>query len=413
MKINPQLVFAGTVSTALMCVGCGINIANVPTATTLLSVACTSSTVKVRGISECSVATSGGSAPPVAWSASSGTIASNGLFQAPTQVGDVTIRAINSQDSSQTATTTISIQSASAQATHIVLVMEENESYSSVVGQTSAWPNLNALISQGSLATDYYANTHPSIGNYLMLTTGQVLTNDDTSTKVWNVDNLARRMLAANVSFKVYAEGITEGYTGGNTGLYVVRHNPFALLSDVAGYQEVANSVISPFSDFATDLSNNQLPEFSLIIPNLDDDAHNGTSQQADSWLHANVIIPLTNTATFLPGGDGTLIIGFDEAATSDTIYGGGHIATVLWGPTVKTGYLQTTTTVYQHQNMLATWIQLIGLSSPPGAANGAALMNEFFLNPLAEQSANSDPVSEAIRPRIVVNPRSELPRLE
>lgn len=56
---------------------------------------------------------------------------------------------------------------------HVVLVVEENHSFSSVIGN-SAMPYLNGLASQYSLATQYYADTHPSIGNYFMLTTGQV-----------------------------------------------------------------------------------------------------------------------------------------------------------------------------------------------------------------------------------------------
>jgi hypothetical protein len=61
---------------------------------------------------------------------------------------------------------------------HVVVVLEENHSYSEVVGN-SAMPYLNSLASQYGLATEYFANTHPSIGNYFMLTTGQVVTNDD------------------------------------------------------------------------------------------------------------------------------------------------------------------------------------------------------------------------------------------
>jgi phosphatidylinositol-3-phosphatase len=57
-------------------------------------------------------------------------------------------------------------------------VLEENHSYASVIGN-SAMPYVNGLASQYGLATQYYANTHPSIGNYFMLTTGQVVTNDD------------------------------------------------------------------------------------------------------------------------------------------------------------------------------------------------------------------------------------------
>src|SRR5678815_612590 len=56
---------------------------------------------------------------------------------------------------------------------HVVMVLEENHSYSEVVGN-SAMPYLNSLAAQYGLATQYFANTHPSIGNYFMLTTGPV-----------------------------------------------------------------------------------------------------------------------------------------------------------------------------------------------------------------------------------------------
>lgn len=262
---------------------------------------------------------------------------------------------------------------------HIVLVMEENQSYATVVGNTTDWPNLNSLIRTGALPTNYYGDTHPSIGNYFMLTTGQVLTNTDTSTTVWSVDNIARRMLAANLSFRVYAEGITQGYVGGDIGLYLIRHNPFAMLSDVADSSTVAKAVIWPFSRFATDLASGNLPEFSFVVPDVNDDAHNGTPLQADTWLQSNVIAPLLNDAAFQRGGDGVLIVNFDEAATSDTTYGGGHVSPVLWGPIVKSGYRQTSATVYQHQSMLRTAMELLQLPNPPGAAAGAPDMMEFF----------------------------------
>jgi acid phosphatase len=259
------------------------------------------------------------------------------------------------------------------------MVMEENQSYATVVGN-SAWPNLNHLISNGALATNYYANSHPSIGNYFMLTTGQLLTTDDNSTQVWNVDNLARRMLAAGIPFRIYAEGITQGYVGGNTGAYLIRHNPFAMLSDIAGNPQVANQSIWPFSQFATDLANGTLPEFSFVVPDVNDDAHNGTPQQADSWLQTNIVNRLANYPAFAPGGDGVLIVGFDEAATSDATHGGGHVAAVFWGPIAKVGYTQTSSTLYQHQSTLRTVMDVLGLPNPPGAAATAPPMSEFFV---------------------------------
>lgn len=262
---------------------------------------------------------------------------------------------------------------------HVVWVMEENQSYSTVVGATGVWPNLNALIAAGALPTNYYANAHPSIGNYFMLTTGQLLTADDSSTEVFNVDNVARRMLAANIPFRVYAEGITQGYVGGDEGLYLIRHNPFAMLRDVASNKTVANAVIWPFTQFEMDAASGKLPAFSYIVPDVNDDAHNGTPQQADTWLEANVVKPLEATAAFQAGGDGVLIVDFDEAEDSDTTNGGGHVAPVLWGPIVKAGYRQQSTTVYQHQSMLRTFMELLGLPNPMGAAADAPDMAEFF----------------------------------
>jgi phosphatidylinositol-3-phosphatase len=265
------------------------------------------------------------------------------------------------------------------QSKHVVIVMEENQSYSKVVGDTSAWPNLNALIGKGALATHYYSNSHPSIGNYFMLTTGQLLTTNDNSTKIWNVANIARRMLAQHVSFKIYAEGIKQGYLGGNTGLYLIRHDPFAMLSDIADSKTVADAHIFPFTQFAIDLANGDIPEYSYIVPDIEDDAHNGTPHAADAWLQKNVVEPLSKHSSFETGGDGVLVVDFDEAADSDTTHGGGHVAAVFWGPNVKADYKQTSSTVYQHQSMLRTEMELLGLSSPPAAAATAPVMSEFF----------------------------------
>jgi len=272
------------------------------------------------------------------------------------------------------------VQSASPASKHVVMVMEENQSYSSVVGNASAWPHLNQLIGEGALITNYFADAHPSIPNYFMLTTGQTLTFDDNSATIWNVDNIARRMLAASVSLRVYAEGIPRGYVGGDTGSYVRRHNPFSMLSDIANSPQTANQVIWPFSQFTTDVANHSLPEFSFIIPDLKDDAHDGSPQMADGWLQANVVGPLAGDPAFQPGGDGVLIVNFDESVESDVSHGGGRVSPVFWGPIIKAGYRQTSSTVYQHESMLRTVMELLQLQNPPGAAANAPSLTELVV---------------------------------
>src|SRR6266550_3526378 len=122
---------------------------------------------------------------------------------------------------------------------HIAVVVEENTNYSSVT--SSSMPYLSGLMMQYGLATQYYANTHPSIGNYFMLTTGQVLTNNDSQTPSSfpvSADNVVRELVAASKSWKAYAESLPSvGYLGGDTtsggGQYYVRHVPIAYLTDV------------------------------------------------------------------------------------------------------------------------------------------------------------------------------------
>src|SRR5712691_10967270 len=186
---------------------------------------------------------------------------------------------------------------------HVFIVVEENHSYPSVIGPTSPMPYLNSLANHYSLATNYYADTHPSIGNYFMLTTGQILTNNDGQTPSSfpvTADNLVGEILAGGKTWKSYAESLPSvGYLGGDSGQYAVRHNPFPYFTDVqSSPQQQQNLVPSedPNVGFAHDLANNAFPNFSYIAPNLCNDAHDCPLSTADTWLRNN-IDPLVTSA--------------------------------------------------------------------------------------------------------------------
>jgi phosphatidylinositol-3-phosphatase len=260
---------------------------------------------------------------------------------------------------------------------HVVIVVEENANYDSVVGST-AMPYLNSLIKNYGLATQYYSNGHGSITDYMMLVTGQLLTDNDSETPATfpvSVNNAVREVVADGKTWKAYAEALPSvGYTGGDTGLYAVRHVPMAYLTDV---QDSATGKLGlvPFTHFATDLASGQLPDYSFITPNLCDDAHNCALSVADTWLQTN-IAPLLTSTPFK--NDGLLIITFDESGNDDT-NGGGRIATVLVSPRFsKPGYQSTT--LYFHQSALRLMLEGLGITtSLPGAAATAPTMWEFF----------------------------------
>jgi phosphatidylinositol-3-phosphatase len=269
----------------------------------------------------------------------------------------------------------------------VFLVIDENHSYSDVIGNTDM-PYLNGLASANGLATQYYADAHPSLPNYFMLTvgTGTSITGSegDYYTGVVTQDNVVRALTAAGKTWKCYAESLPSvGYLGTDNGAYVQHHDPFVYFSDVQQSTTQAENIV-PFTQLATDMANNSLPDYAFIVPNVNDDAHNcpaGMStctdtqklSTADQWLSTN-IAPLLASSAFQ---NSLLIITFDESEDTDTAYGGGHVPAVLVGPSVKPGYQSTT--VYQHESTLRLMMEGLGVSDLPGAAATAPDMSEFF----------------------------------
>ena len=235
-------------------------------------------------------------------------------------------------------------------------------------------PYFNSLVSKYGLATQYFANAHPSMPNYLMLTTGQMETFDDNFSGTISDDNIVRELVKAGKTWKCYEESIpSAGYLGGDSGNYVRRHNPFSFLSDVQNSSAQAANIV-PFTQFATDLAGNALPQYAFIAPDIMDDAHNGTLAQADSWLQSN-IDPLLSNSAFQSSG--LLIIIFDEGELTDLQNGGGHVAALIISAQSKAGYQSTT--LYQHQSVLRLTLAASGVDSFPGMAGSAPDMTEFF----------------------------------
>lgn len=255
---------------------------------------------------------------------------------------------------------------------HVFLVVEENHGYSDVI-TNGGMPYLDGLASKNGLAAQYYADTHPSIGNYFMLTTGQIENNNDNFTGTVSDDNIVRELVKANKTWRSYAESLPGvGYLGGDVYPYLRHHNPFTYFSDVIGTNQASNVV--PFSQFSSDLTGSNLPDFSFIVPNALNDAHDGTLAAADQWLQTN-IDPLIKSSAFQ--NNGLLIIVFDESETLDIRHGGGHVAAVLIGPRVKSGFQSST--LFQHESTLRLMLSTLGITSFPGNANSAPDMGEFF----------------------------------
>ena len=246
------------------------------------------------------------------------------------------------------------------------------QTFSDVIGNSSM-PYLNGLATQYSLGTQYFADAHPSIPNYFMLTTGRLETLNNAFSGTISDDNVVREIVKAGKTWRSYAESLpSTGYTGGDAYPYFKHHDPFVYFSDVVGSSQASNVV--PFSQFSSDLASDSLPDFSFIVPNVLHDAHDGTLPAADQWLSSN-IDPLIKGSAFQSGG--VLIIVFDEGDLSDLLHVGGHVPFVIVGAKVKSGFRSST--FYQHQSTLRLVLSTLGINSFPGAAAAAPDMGEFF----------------------------------
>jgi acid phosphatase len=273
---------------------------------------------------------------------------------------------------------------------HVYIVAEENRSYEHIVGSASM-PYLNSLINKGGLATQFYANQHGSLENYFWVTAGQKITDNNSTTAVFNVDNIERHLLTNGMTFKSYAQSLPyAGYTGLYYNAYMKRHAPLPYFTDMANSSLIKNH--DSAIQMATDIANGTLPNFAFITPDGNNDMHNcGTNLgaclwTADQWLKNN-IGPLLATAPFQPGGDGVLIIWADEAdlstdnrCSATVLTGcGGHIVVAMIGPQIKAGYKSVTT--YHHPSVLRTMLEALGTTSNfPAAASTAPDMREFFV---------------------------------
>jgi acid phosphatase len=223
-------------------------------------------------------------------------------------------------------------------------------------------PYLNSLAATYGLATQYYGNTHPSNGNYFMLATGEISPAKKGSTVT--ADNVVRHLLSAGKTWTAYEESLPyAGCVKPDAGLYVRHHCPLSYLSDVIDSKNQILNLV-PFTQFATDLANGHLPDYSFITPNVCDDAHSCSLATADAWLQTN-IDPLIKSSTFQDGG--LLIITFDESFRSDKAHGGGQVAWIAISPQFS-NLAYKSTTLYQHQNTLDDGGTRVNHLSRPGA---------------------------------------------
>jgi phosphatidylinositol-3-phosphatase len=233
---------------------------------------------------------------------------------------------------------------------HVVIVVEENRSQTNIMGNKSA-PFINQLAANGAMMTQSFAEVHPSEPNYYALFAGSTLGVKENVCPVngGNTPNLGSELLTAGYTFVGFAESLPAvGSPACSAGKYARKHVPWASFTNIPGSHSL------PFSAFPAP-GNPQnyatLPTVALVIPNLDDDMHDGSIAQGDAWLYQN----LSQYASWAKANNSLLILTWDEDDNTPR----NQIPTVFYGANVRPGAYSEP---MSHYNVLSTLEEMYGL---------------------------------------------------
>jgi hypothetical protein len=220
----------------------------------------------------------------------------------------------------------------------IVLIVLENHEYGQIVGSSSApWLN-HTFIPRGALFTNYHATHHPSLPNYLAMTSGTTSScrSDVCPRATYTTDNLFRQLSRAGIGWVAWMESMPSRCALQSRGKYAVKHNPPAyyatLFPRICRERDRRYPGTLPIS----------LRPFTYVTPNICHDMHDCSIAVGDRWLQAH-IPPLWQRGAIV-------IITFDEGWSSRG--GGGHVMTAMAGAHVPRG--RRNGHAYNHFGLLA-----------------------------------------------------------
>ncbi|HWG60938.1 MAG TPA: alkaline phosphatase family protein [Streptosporangiaceae bacterium] len=163
------------------------------------------------------------------------------------------------------------------------VIMLENHSLNSVIGDPNA-PYLTSLARQFGEARNYYGVTHPSEPNYVAMISGSNWwTNSDNPANRFDHTNLVDELEAAHISWGAYMQALPAGdpladyWPSASNPLYASKHDPFALFTDIRN-DPARLADIKPYTSLAGDLNTTRAPRFVFITPDQCNDMHGGVS---------------------------------------------------------------------------------------------------------------------------------------
>ncbi len=185
--------------------------------------------------------------------------------------------------------------------TKVLVFVEENHSLEAM---RRGMPFLFKLAKRYAYATGWSALTHPSLPNYLGIAGGSMFGVTDNGSpsknarKIGRAESVFDQALRQGRTAKVYLESMrrncqTTSSPSGQFGRYVVKHNfwPYFASSGARPHCRRHDVPAGGLHGGALmrDVARGTLPNLGMVVPNLSNDAHNGSLIRADRWLRARL----------------------------------------------------------------------------------------------------------------------------
>lgn len=245
---------------------------------------------------------------------------------------------------------------------HVVWILLENVGYS-IIGSSSA-PYLNGLAAACGLATNDVAVSHPSLPNYIALTSGstQGITDDgEPSTHPLSSPSIFSEL---GSNWRSLVESMPSRCDMVTSGTYAARHNPAVY------YQNLGSTC--PRNDVPLTLPLNLSARFTIIVPNICNDMHSCPVAVGDNWLRR--MVPLILKSSQYQSHSTALFITFDENNSEAS----NQVPTLVIAPSVPRG--ERVGNHFTHYSLLRTSESLLHLQVLGGALTTPSMVAPFHL---------------------------------
>jgi phosphatidylinositol-3-phosphatase len=245
---------------------------------------------------------------------------------------------------------------------HVIWIVMENKSYSEVLGSSQA-PYIRALAAACGVATRFTAESHPSLPNYIAMTSGSTQRISD------DADPSAHTLAAPSIfsqlrsGWRALEEAMPAPCARSNAGRYAVRHNPAAY------YTRLRASCRR--QDVPLTTPPNLSARFTFVTPDVCHDMHDCSVAAGDGWLAG--FVPRVVRSREYATGRTALFITWDEDDGSSA----NLIPTLVVAPHTRPG--TRSARPFSHYSMLRTTEELLGLRVSLGAAARAPSMRAAF----------------------------------